>query len=82
MSQFDWPIATKKKLWRFPKIENSMERSCASPFGPDDIGNILGEHLRNPLRMSWEQIGNRPPKKKPTIPNFSYESKIQGRDYK
>jgi hypothetical protein len=35
MSQFDWPIAKKKvEIWRLPKIENSMERWNASPFGP------------------------------------------------
>jgi hypothetical protein len=35
MSQFDWPITKKKlKLWRLPKIEDSMERWSASPFGP------------------------------------------------
>jgi hypothetical protein len=36
MSQFDWPIAKKKKveIWRLPKIENYMERWNASPFGP------------------------------------------------
>jgi hypothetical protein len=33
MSQFDWPIAKKLKLWRFSKIEESTERSSSSPFG-------------------------------------------------
>jgi hypothetical protein len=52
MSQFDWPIAKKKKklkLWRLPKIEDSMERWSASRFGQKRgaIGNSLGEHIGN-----------------------------------
>jgi hypothetical protein len=35
MSQFDWAISKKKfKLWRPPKIKDSMEIWNASPFGP------------------------------------------------
>jgi hypothetical protein len=44
----------KLKLWRLPKIEDSMERWGA-------IGDTLGEHivnLRNILGTSWELIGN------------------------
>jgi hypothetical protein len=55
----------KLKLWRLTKIEDSMERWSASPFGRPiwakhmglkcgAIGNTLGEHIEN----SWESIGN------------------------
>jgi hypothetical protein len=61
MSQFDWPIAKKKlKLWGLPKIDNSMERSSASPFAlwakhmgltEGAIGNTFGEHIGNIMRI-------------------------------
>jgi hypothetical protein len=43
MSQFDWPIAKiKLKLWRLPKIEDSMERWSASPFG---LGGLWAKRM-------------------------------------
>ncbi len=48
MSQFDWPIAKKKlKLYRLPKILDSMERWSASPFGPAicEKGEDFGQNI-------------------------------------
>jgi hypothetical protein len=62
MSQFDWPITKKKlELWRLLKIEDSMERWSASPFGPTYIGEkgrTLGKRNGIKARCYWEHIGN------------------------
>jgi hypothetical protein len=43
MSQFEWLTANKKlKLWRLCKIEDSMERWSASPFG---LGGLWAKHM-------------------------------------
>ncbi len=58
MSQFDSPITEKKfKLWRLPKIEDSMERWSASPFGPATkvrSGGLWAKHMG----LKWGAIGN------------------------
>jgi len=49
MSQFDWAISKKKfKLWRPPKIKDSMEIWNASPFGPPILvrrGGLWGKYM-------------------------------------
>ncbi len=73
MSQFDWPIAKKKKKKKnygaSPKIEDSMERWRASPaFGPphnmlpsnDPMcikALVLGCHCN--LSKEWESIATK-----------------------
>jgi hypothetical protein len=38
MSQFDWPITQKKKLWRLPEIEGSILKYRVSPLWPNYTG--------------------------------------------
>ncbi len=57
MNQFDWPITTKKKLklWRLPKINDSMEKR--KDFGQNiwDYSEVLlGTPLGNTLGTHWE----------------------------
>jgi hypothetical protein len=47
MSQFDWPITKKLKLWRLPKIKDSMERKK---------GRTLGKTYGIKARCYWEHI--------------------------
>jgi hypothetical protein len=69
LSKFDWPIA--KISWNYggsPKIEDSMERWRASPFGPpievrrEGLWAKHGIKVRcyweQPWGTNWEPIGN------------------------
>jgi hypothetical protein len=50
----------KLKLWRFPKIEDSMEMGCL-PLRPTYIGEkgrTLGKTYGIKARCYWEHIGN------------------------
>jgi hypothetical protein len=38
MSQFNWPIPQKKKLWRLPKIEGYIFKYSVPPLWPTYIG--------------------------------------------
>jgi len=64
MSQFDWPITKKKlKLWRLPKMEDSIERRGGlwekhMELKRGAIGNTLGEHIENLMGTHWELEGN------------------------
>jgi len=54
-----WLAHCKKKfkLWRLPKIEDSMERWSASPFGPP-IQVRSGRLWANHSWLKWVAIGN------------------------
>jgi len=48
MSQFDWPSQKKVKIWKLPKIEDSMERWIASPSVPPILmrrGGLWAKHM-------------------------------------
>jgi len=67
MTQFDCPIAqTKKKLWRFPKIEGSILKYKVCPLQPTYTGerrtttfqSIYGIKVRCYGEHVEEHIGN------------------------
>jgi len=92
MSQFDWPNTKKKKrnklkLWRLPKIEDSMERWSASP---GEKGRTLGRpyeikagcywehpwgHIGNLMGTHWELEGNKGKKNPPPPPNLQEKNR-------
>jgi hypothetical protein len=41
MSQFDWPIIQKMKLWRVPKIEGFILKYNVHPLGPTYISEKI-----------------------------------------
>ncbi len=41
MSQFDWPIIQKMKLWNLPKIEGFILKYNVHPVGPTYIGERM-----------------------------------------
>jgi hypothetical protein len=60
MSQLDWPIIKKMKLWRLPKIKGYFLKYRVPPFWPTYIGERRTTFVKAfgiKVRYYWEFLG-------------------------